>query len=198
MNTQYTYPQKPTLVNVIAWMTLANGIFNILWGLGLSLTGLLSIIGIFCVPLMILPAILGIFEIIYAAKLLSNPPQPVRPATTLAILEIVCFLAGNMFSVVVGILSLVFYNDQVVKDYFARLNETQPPMPMPPAPQITPVTPVPPAPVEPPIPSPLTGEMPVTPAPPVTSMDETIMAPRKEEPNPPSEPEQPEDSQKPE
>jgi hypothetical protein len=126
MNTQFTNEQKPTLVNVIAWMTLASGIVNLFWGLGVSLTVLVSTIGfgLICLPLTILPTILGIFEIIYAAKLLSTPPQAVRPSTNLAILEIVCILAGNIFSVVVGILALVFYNDLTVRDYFARLNGT--------------------------------------------------------------------------
>jgi hypothetical protein len=126
MNSQLTTPQKPTLVNVIAWMTLASGIVNLFWGIGLSLTVLVTIIGIVCIPFAILPTILGVFEIIYAAKLLSNPPQAVQPSTNIAILEIVCILAGNIFSVVVGILALVFYNDLTVKDYFARLNGTIP------------------------------------------------------------------------
>jgi hypothetical protein len=116
MNTTLTNEQKPTLVNVIAWMTLASGIVNLFWGLGLSLTVLLSLVGVICIPLTILPTVLGIFEIIYAAKLLSNPPQAVRPSTNLAILEIVCILAGNLFSVVVGILALAFYNDLTVRD----------------------------------------------------------------------------------
>jgi hypothetical protein len=134
MNTQFTNQQKPTLVNVIAWMTLASGIVNLFWGLGLALTGLLSIIGIICIPIMILPTVLGVFEIIYAAKLMSNPPQTIQPSTTLAILEIVSILVGNVFSVVVGILSLVFYNDLTVRDYFARLNGTlAPAVPLPPA-----------------------------------------------------------------
>ncbi len=32
----------------------------------------------------------------------------------------------NIFAMVVGILALVFYNDQIVRDYFARLNGTAP------------------------------------------------------------------------
>jgi len=126
MNTPLTNQPKPTLVNVIAWMTLASGIVNLFWGLGLSLTVLVGSLGfgIICMPLTILPTILGIFEIIYAAKLLSNPPQAVQPSTTIAILEIVCILALNVFSVVVGILALVFYNDITVRDYFAQLNGT--------------------------------------------------------------------------
>ena len=116
--------QKPTLVNVIAWTTLASGIVNLFWGVAASGTALATVIGIICTPLTILPTILGVFEIIYAAKLFSNPAQPVQPSTNLAIFEIACIITGNVFSMAVGILSLVFYNDQVVKDYFAHLNGT--------------------------------------------------------------------------
>ena len=122
MNTQFTNQQKPTLVQVIAWMTLASGIVNLFWGIIASLTALATIVGVVCIPLTILPTILGVFELIYAAKLLSNPAQPVLPSTNIAVLEIVTILVGNVFSMVVGILALVFYNDLVVKDYFARLN----------------------------------------------------------------------------
>jgi hypothetical protein len=153
METQFTYPQKPTLVNVIAWMTLASGIVNLFWGFGLSLTVLATIVGVVCLPLTILPTVLGIFEIIYAAKLMSNPPQAVQPSTTLAILEIVCVLAGNAFSVVVGILALVFYNDITVRDYFARLNG-----PLVPVTPVPPMPPVVPAPAPEPVPAPVMPE----------------------------------------
>jgi len=116
--------QKPTLVSVIAWTTLASGIVNLFWGLIASGTALATIVGIFCTPVTILPTILGVFEIIYAAKLLSNPAQPVQPSNSIAIFEIACALTGNIFAMVVGILALVFYNDLTVKDYFARLNGT--------------------------------------------------------------------------
>lgn len=148
MDTQFTSQPKPTLVNVIAWMTLVSGIVNLFWGLGFSLTVILGSlgIGILCAWFTILPTILGIFEIIYAAKLMSNPPQAIKPSTTLAILEIVCILAFNLFSVVVGILSLVFYNDLTVQEYFAQLNGTPAPL--------TPVAPVVPAPAPEPEPEP--------------------------------------------
>jgi hypothetical protein len=129
---------KPTLVNVIAWTTLTSGIVNLFWGIAASGTALATIVGIICTPLTILPTILGIFEIIYAAKLFSNPAQPVQPSTNIAIFEIACILTGNVFSMAVGILSLVFYNDMVVKDYFARLNGT--PVPVTPAPTTEPVS----------------------------------------------------------
>ena len=120
--------QKPTLVHVIAWTTLASGIVNLFWGFAASGAALATFIGVFCIPLTILPTVLGIFELIYAAKLFSNPPQPIKPSTNIAVLEIACLLVGNIFSMAVGILSLVFYNDTIVKEYFARLNGTLPPM----------------------------------------------------------------------
>lgn len=113
---------KPTLINVIAWMTLASGVVNLFWGIGASHTALASVIGIFCVPITILPTVLGIFELIYAAKLFSNPPQITKPSTNIAVFEVACIITANVFSMAVGILSLVFYNDTVVKDYFARFN----------------------------------------------------------------------------
>jgi len=155
MNTQFTNQQKPTLVQVIAWMTLASGIVNLFWGIIASLTALATIVGIVCIPLTILPTILGVFELIYAAKLLSNPAQPVLPSTNIAVLEIVTILVGNVFSMVVGILALVFYNDLVVKDYFARLNG----MPAP----VTAVVPVEPISVPDPNPAPVISEPTVAP-----------------------------------
>ena len=135
------FRQKPTLIHVIAWMTLASGVVNLFWGVVASGTFLASVIGIVCLPITIIPTILGVFELIYAAKLFSNPPQEVRPSTNIAVFEIACVITGNVFSMAVGILSLVFYNDTVVKDYFASLNG----MPT----TVTPVTPAPVIEVEP-------------------------------------------------
>jgi hypothetical protein len=121
MNTSYP-EQKPGLVTGIAVMTLTSGIINLFWGFVASATALGTIIGVVCLPITILPTILGIFEIIYAAKLLSAQPQPVQPSPSIAVFEILTFLMGNIFSMVVGILALIFYNDLTVKDYFARVN----------------------------------------------------------------------------
>ena len=143
--------QKPTLINVIAWTTLVSGIVNLFWGFAASGTAILSVIGIFCAPFAFLPTILGVFELIYAAKLFSNPPQVLKPSTNIAVFEIATLLAGNVFSMAVGILALVFYNDTVVKDYFARLNGTLTP---------SPVTPVPPASLPQPEVAPVIEELP--------------------------------------
>jgi hypothetical protein len=145
----YLPNEKPGLVTAVAVMTLISGIANIFWGLCLSLVALGTLVGIVCIPFTVLPTILGIFEIIYVAKLLGNPPQPVQPANTLAILEIVCVLTGNVFSMIVGILSLVFYNDVVVQDFFTRLNATTPASP--PTPVPAPATPAAPPSDAPPV-----------------------------------------------
>jgi len=148
--------QKPTLVHVIAWTTLASGVTNLFWGFAASGTALATIVGVVCVPFTILPTILGVFELIYAAKLFSNPAQPVKPSTNIAVFEIACLLAGNVFSMVVGILSLVFYNDTIVKEYFVRLNGA-----------LAPVTPVPPASLPQLEPAPVIEELPQPEEPPV-------------------------------
>jgi hypothetical protein len=156
MNPSYLN-QRPGLITAIAIMTLTSGIVNIIW----TAVGFAHFLGVICAPITILPAILGICEIIYAAKLLGAPNQRLQPSQPIAAFEIACLLFGNFFSMVVGILTLVFYNDLTVKDYFARLNGT-----LTPAPVITH-----PAPASPPDPgpAPVMEELPQpeeTPAPP--------------------------------
>jgi hypothetical protein len=151
--------QKPGLFTTIAVLTLVSGIVNLFWGFIASATALGTIVGVVCLPITILPTILGIFEIIYAAKLLSAQPEPVQPSQTIAILEILTFFIGNLFSMVVGILALIFYNDVMVKEYFARINGT----PLVPAPVVPPSPPV----VEP-APVPTLMEEPEAPAAPET------------------------------
>lgn len=123
MNTSFQN-QKPGLFTTIALLTLASGIVNLFWGFIASASVLSTLVGIICVPVTILPTILGVFEIVYAAKLLSAQPQPILPSQNIAIFEILTFLMGNIFSMVVGILALIFYNDLSVKNYFARINTT--------------------------------------------------------------------------
>ena len=165
-NAYSPYNDSPGLVKTIAVLTLINGIVNIFWGLIATAVVVPTIILACLAVFTILPTILGVFEIIYALKLLNNPPQPVQPSTTIAILEILCVLTGNVFSMIVGILSLVFYNDPQVKEYFANLNgipyPVVPEAPVPPAPPITPE----PAPViETETPAEVTPEAPATPKP---------------------------------
>ncbi len=173
--TNFASRQKPTLVTAIAVMTLLSGIVNIFWGLIASMTVLATIVGVVCTPLTALPTILGIFEIIYAAKLLGDPAQPVRPSTTIAAFEIACILAGNAFSLIVGILALVFYNDLMVKAWFEEINGGQAPA----APAMLPVTEPEAAPVEtaPEAPAETPTEAPAEP--PAETPEETPPSPRR-------------------
>lgn len=110
---------KPGKVQAISIMMLVNGILNILAGLGMTAVILLSTIGfgIICAPVTLLPAILGIFEVIYSSKLLSSPPRPAKNLQTIAILEICAVVLGLGISAVVGILNLVFLSEPEVKNY---------------------------------------------------------------------------------
>jgi uncharacterized membrane protein (DUF2068 family) len=114
---------KPGKVQAIAIMMLVNGILNILAGLGLTTSVVIGTfgIGLVCATLTVLPAILGIFEVLYAARLLSDPVRPAKNLQTIAILEIVAVLFGNGISLVVGILNLVFLSEPEVKAYLASI-----------------------------------------------------------------------------
>lgn len=112
---------KPVKVQTMAVLVLISGVINILWGGILALLGVISIVGILCAPLLILPMILGVFELIYALNLLADPPKVAKPSQVIAILEICNLIFLNIFSVVVGILSLIFINEEEIKDYFASL-----------------------------------------------------------------------------
>ncbi|NOH04148.1 MAG: hypothetical protein HND47_20330 [Chloroflexi bacterium] len=150
MNVSQSYEEKPGLVTAIALMTLVSGIINLFWGFVASATALGTIVGVICLPVTILPTILGVFEIIYSAKLLSAQPQPVQPSPSIAVFEILMVVYANVFSLIAGILVLIFYNDLTVKDYFARLNSKPPATPPAPVTPLPEPQPVPlPEPVEP-------------------------------------------------
>jgi len=116
---------KPGMVQAIAIMTLVNGILEFPWACSLATVMVSTCVGVLAIPLAIYPLVLGVFEIIYAAKLLPNPPKPVQPARYLAIMEICNIITGDIVSLTIGILALVFYNDPRVQAYFDRLNAPQ-------------------------------------------------------------------------
>ena len=120
--------EKPGMVTGLFIATLISGILNVLLGLGLTAAIVLGTIGlgIVCAPVTILPTVLGIFEILYAVKLMANPPQPVQPSQAIAILEICSILFGGVVSTGVGIFALVAYSDASVRAYFARINSGNP------------------------------------------------------------------------
>lgn len=115
--------QRPSNINAIATMTIISGALNIVSSLAISFTLVLSLLGLICVPITLLPAVLGIFEILYGVKLLANPAQPVKPSKAIAILEIVIFIYLNVVSGVIGILALTMYTDPEVEAYFKAINK---------------------------------------------------------------------------
>lgn len=116
-------PQRPGLVTTLAALTMASGILNLLLSLAITTLIVIGTIGIgllLCAPVTLLPAVLGVFEIIYAARLFSEVQLPPRPNQVLAYFEIATLLFANLISMAVGIIALVIYNDAGVKAYFNR------------------------------------------------------------------------------
>lgn len=124
---QSSSPKRPGLVTAITVMTLVNGILNILFTGILALVLIPTLIGWFCLPLALYPLVLGILEVVYAARLLSSAPPAVKPATYLSVMEICAILVLNVVSLVVGILTIVFYGDPSVKAYFRQPTSISPP-----------------------------------------------------------------------
>jgi hypothetical protein len=123
--------QKPGKVQTVAIMTLISGIINILVGLICNIT--LFIYAFFtlgitclCMPFFVALIVLGVFEIIYATQLMATPMKTTKPSQALAICEIVAIITGSVYSVVVGIVALVMYNDPEVKAFFAQAAYEQP------------------------------------------------------------------------
>ena len=106
---------KPSQIQTLGILTLISGIINCIVGVSWMFT-----------VVWILPAaysiVLGILEIIYATKLMGDPIKVNKPGKHIAIMEIVNIINGSIFSVVVGILALIWYNDEKVKAYI----ESQP------------------------------------------------------------------------
>jgi hypothetical protein len=118
--------QKPDRLSTLAVMTLVSGILNLAWSalvfLGAAVFGIGTfLIGCICLPLGFYPLLLGILEIIYAAKLLRNPvASELKPAYYIAVMEIIDALFGNVISLIVGVAALILYNDPAIRRFFGE------------------------------------------------------------------------------
>lgn len=113
--------QRPGLVTALAALTLTSGLVNLLVALGITGLLVLFTLGIglvVCAPFTLLPAILGVFELIYGARLLSSTMRP-RPNRLIAYLEMATLFYLNPVGLAVGIIALVIYGDDAVKAYFS-------------------------------------------------------------------------------
>lgn len=115
---------KPGKVQTLSILIIISGVLNIFGGGVLALLIIIGTLGIglFCAPILILPMILGVAELIHGMNLLADPPRVNEPSQAIAILEICSILFGNLFAVVVGGVNLIISSDQEVKEYFASLN----------------------------------------------------------------------------
>jgi len=116
-----TAPVKPGKLQAIAIMTMISGILHVIAGISWLFFGLsLFLVG---VVFTIIPAsyvtVLGVLEIINATKLLSTPIRLSTPPKYLAIMEIIGIIFCDVVGLVIGILNLVFYNDEEVQRCFA-------------------------------------------------------------------------------
>jgi hypothetical protein len=118
--------RKPDRLTAIAVMTLVSGILNLFWSVGVFLAIILFgfgtfLVGCICLPLGVYPLVLGVLEIVYAAKLFRTPISPeLKPAYHIAVMEIIDTLFGNLAALIVGVLALIFYNDLAVRHYFGE------------------------------------------------------------------------------
>lgn len=108
---------KPGKVQAMEVMLLVNGVLNIILGISLITGAFSSFLGVLCLPLSILPAVLGVFEVIYGYRMISQKPVKSKDLKVIAICEIVSILYGNVISMVVGILNLAFLDENQVKQY---------------------------------------------------------------------------------
>jgi hypothetical protein len=105
--------RKPGAVQAIAIIALVSGILDIIIGVSIipatffiwTLPGAFSIV-------------LGILEVVYASKLLPDPIKPTKPNRAIAIMQIINIINGSVTALAAGIISLVFYSNKDVTDYF--------------------------------------------------------------------------------
>lgn len=121
------YNEKPGQITAMAILMLLSGLTDVglffMWGILIITGGIATIgIGLLCLPFALPPLALAIFEFIYGAKLLSEKPATMKSYKTMAILEIVSILFGNVVGLVTGILILVWLNDPRIADWFNRNN----------------------------------------------------------------------------
>jgi uncharacterized membrane protein HdeD (DUF308 family) len=111
---------KPGNVLIIGILMLASGVLNILTGSGIAIAIIFGtfFVGLICLPVLLIPIGIGIYEVITGVNTISG--KPARNIRLVAGLEIASLLWANILSMVAGILVLVFYNDAETESYFLQ------------------------------------------------------------------------------
>lgn len=112
--------QKPGNVQIIGILMVVSGVLNILTGSGIAVAIIFGtfFVGLICLPVLLIPIGIGIYEVVTGVNILSS--KPARNIRVVAGLEIASILWANILSMVAGILVLVFYNDAETESYFLR------------------------------------------------------------------------------
>jgi hypothetical protein len=112
---------KPGALTAVAIMMLIAGIFNLLAGIGWFFSGLM--IYVVGVVFTIIPAVYcsltGVFEIVYAARLLSERPTIQTPPYFVSILGIIGIIFFSITSAILEIVNLVLMSGTEVKAYLS-------------------------------------------------------------------------------
>jgi hypothetical protein len=107
---------RPQKVQIIGILTVISGALNISLGLGWMLGLAVSLILLCCAPIGALPLALGVYEVIYGIRLIGSGREPASRTTmqTIAVMEIITMIVGNLPSAVIGIVDLVLLSDSEV------------------------------------------------------------------------------------
>jgi len=106
---------KPGNIQLIAVIYLVDGLLNLTWGVSIIFGLFSSLIGLICFPIGFYPMALGLIEIVYGLKLLGDPVRLRKAPWALSVLQLTTLEPIGMF---LGVITLLFYNSQDVKDYF--------------------------------------------------------------------------------
>lgn len=117
--------QKPGQVQAVGIMMLVGSIMSLLYALGiiiyiLAVAAATLGVGLLCClwPGIYVAAVFGILGLIRGINMLNQDDQ--GPPRTLAILQIICVVNGDIINCVLGIVSLVMLNDPQVRAYYRR------------------------------------------------------------------------------
>lgn len=115
--------KPPSKIQIIGILHLIGGIQNLIlafvWGMN-GVLGITYIVGVaFCCPAILLVPI-AILELISAAKHLSSNHAGLKEPRMTAIAEICAIMGCGTFSLIFGILTLVFLNDPEVSAYYRK------------------------------------------------------------------------------
>lgn len=112
-------PEKPGKVQAIAIMTLIGGILATIDGIGMVFIGGIMSMGLCCLwPGGYYSLVLGIMAIVASSKLLGQQAHLEAAPKTIAIMQIINIINGDVPNCVMGIISLVFMNEPEVQRYF--------------------------------------------------------------------------------